>query len=64
MPAPPAASTKIEAAAAPAPGAPGPGPGAGPAPDDEDDGKLAADLEYRRMAMNMAAREQREYCDK
>ena len=32
--------------------------------DEEDDGKLAADLEFRIMAMNLAAKEQKEYCSK
>ena len=32
--------------------------------EDDDDGKLAADLEFKMMAMNLAAKEQQEYCQK
>jgi hypothetical protein len=32
--------------------------------DDDDDGKLAADLEFKMMAMNLAAKEQQEYCQR
>lgn len=32
--------------------------------EDDDDAKLAADLEFKTMAMNLAAKEQREYCSK
>ena len=32
--------------------------------EDDDDTKLAADLEFKMMAMNLAAKEQREYCSK
>jgi hypothetical protein len=32
--------------------------------EEEDDAKLSADQEFRTLAMNLAAKEQREYCDK
>lgn len=32
--------------------------------EDDDDGKLAADLEFKMMAMNLIAKEQQEYCQR
>lgn len=32
--------------------------------EDDDDGKMAADMEFKMMAMNLAAKEQQEYCKK
>lgn len=37
---------------------------AGALVEDDDDAKLAADLEFKMMAMNLAAKEQQEYCSK
>ncbi len=38
--------------------------GGAPMMEEEDDGKLAADIEFRMMASALAAQEQQDYCNK